>query len=55
MAVAIAKPGTSNKQTNNNDWLEKDGGTKNMSTYKDEWSGIQTLVSAHWLLLDPSL
>ena len=34
-------------QTNNNDSLEKDGGTKNISMYKDLWSGIQGLVSAY--------
>ena len=41
----------SNKQTNKNDLIEKDGGTKNISIYKDWWSGIQGLVSAYWLLL----
>ena len=31
---------------NNNDFLEKDGGTKNC-IYKDLWSGIQSLVSTY--------
>ena len=37
---------------NNNYLLEKDGGAKNC-VYKDLWYGIQGLVSACWLLLDP--
>ena len=35
-----------NDQSINNE-KEKDGGTNNISIYKDYWFGIQGLVSAH--------